>query len=201
MKNGQAWRLAPLRIPFVGPSPMDCRARAGVVRISRARFDCAHFLANGSALWQNRGHCGIGTEHGIVADSCHAAGHQVRRCGHAPKSIPTSLPEIDEPLHSDLVRRRSLQCSSACSTRAEVMGACHTPTLEIRMQTELCDVLADSILEASFTAPSTPPRCGRSSSPKPSSFSSMLQPSLIMRWIRPANCVCSSDLKPQMRNS
>merc|ERR550514_1614994 len=32
----------------------------------------------------------------------------------------------------------------------------------------------------------------------PSSSSSMLRPSLIMRWMRPANCVGSSRLKPDV---
>merc|ERR1719181_2372392 len=58
-----------------------------------------------------------------------------------------------------------------------------------------------SILEASSAAPSTSSRGGKSSSsPKPSSSSSMLKPSLIMRWIRPANCVGSSRLKPEVSN-
>merc|ERR1712137_1230321 len=56
-----------------------------------------------------------------------------------------------------------------------------------------------SILEASSAAPSTSSRGGRSSSsPKPSSSSSMLKPSLIILWIRPANCVGSSRLKPDV---
>merc|ERR1712086_575218 len=56
-----------------------------------------------------------------------------------------------------------------------------------------------SILDASSAAPSTSSRGGRSSSsPKPSSSSSMLKPSLIMRWMRPANCVGSSRLKPEV---
>merc|ERR1712088_63311 len=58
-----------------------------------------------------------------------------------------------------------------------------------------------SILEASSPAPSTSSRGGRSSSsPNPSSSSSMLRPSLIMRWMRPANCVGSSRLKPEVSN-
>merc|ERR1712217_707823 len=58
-----------------------------------------------------------------------------------------------------------------------------------------------SILEASSAAPSTSSRGGRSSSsPNPSSSSSMLKPSLIMRWMRPANCVGSSKLKPDVSN-
>merc|ERR1712064_202569 len=56
-----------------------------------------------------------------------------------------------------------------------------------------------SILEASSAAPSTSSKGGRSSSsPKPSSSSSMLRPSLIIRWMRPANCVGSSRLKPDV---
>merc|ERR1711957_454278 len=56
-----------------------------------------------------------------------------------------------------------------------------------------------SILEASSAAPSTSSKGGKSSSsPKPSSSSSMLRPSLIMRWMRPANCVGSSRLKPEV---
>merc|ERR1719480_607061 len=56
-----------------------------------------------------------------------------------------------------------------------------------------------SILEASSAAPSTSSSGGRSSSsPRPSSSSSMLRPSLIMRWIRPANCVGSSRLNPDV---
>merc|ERR1712139_631032 len=54
-----------------------------------------------------------------------------------------------------------------------------------------------SILEASSSAPSTSSRGGRSSSAS-SSSSSRLRPSLIMRWIRPANCVGSSRLKPDV---
>ena len=47
-------------------------------------------------------------------------------------------------------------------------------------------------------SPSTSCRGGKpSSSPRPSS-SSMLRPSLIMRWMRPANCVGSSRLKPEV---
>merc|ERR1719447_1255741 len=58
-----------------------------------------------------------------------------------------------------------------------------------------------SILEASSAAPSTSSSGGRSSSsPRPSSSSSMLRPSLIMRWMRPANCVGSSKLKPDVSN-
>merc|ERR1712176_1180026 len=56
-----------------------------------------------------------------------------------------------------------------------------------------------SILEASSAAPSTSSNGGRSSSsPRPSSSSSMLRPNLIMRWMRPANCVGSSKLKPDV---
>merc|ERR1712039_494119 len=56
-----------------------------------------------------------------------------------------------------------------------------------------------SILEASSAAPSTSSSGGRSSSsPKPSSSSSMLKPNLIMRWMRPANWVGSSKLKPEV---
>merc|ERR1711959_723278 len=56
-----------------------------------------------------------------------------------------------------------------------------------------------SILDASSAAPSTSSRGGKSSSsPNPSSSSSMLNPNLIMRWIRPANCVGSSKLKPDV---
>merc|ERR1712137_596561 len=56
-----------------------------------------------------------------------------------------------------------------------------------------------SILEASSAAPSTSSSGGKSSSsPKPSSSSSMDKPSLIMRWIRPANCVGSSKLNPDV---
>merc|ERR1711909_134145 len=56
-----------------------------------------------------------------------------------------------------------------------------------------------SILDASSAAPSTSSNGGRSSSsPRPSSSSSMLRPSLIMRWMRPANCVGSSKLKPEV---
>ena len=43
-------------------------------------------------------------------------------------------------------------------------------------------------------------RCRSSSSPRPSSSSSMERPSLIMRWIRPANWVGSSRLKPDVRS-
>merc|ERR1711935_592403 len=58
-----------------------------------------------------------------------------------------------------------------------------------------------SILDASSAAPSTSSRGGRSSSsPMPSSSSSMLKPSLIMRWMRPANCVGSSRLKPEVNS-
>merc|ERR1719437_13699 len=58
-----------------------------------------------------------------------------------------------------------------------------------------------SIFDASSAAPSTSSRGGRaSSSPRPSSSSSMLRPSLIMRWMRPANCVGSSRLKPEVSN-
>merc|ERR1711868_236343 len=63
----------------------------------------------------------------------------------------------------------------------------------------VCTQSTSSILEASSAAPSTSSSGGRSSSsPKPSSSSSMLKPSLIMRWIRPANCVGSSKLKPEV---
>merc|ERR1712207_113131 len=56
-----------------------------------------------------------------------------------------------------------------------------------------------SILDASSASPSTSSSGGRSSSsPSPSSSSSMLKPSLIMRWMRPANCVGSSRLKPDV---
>merc|ERR1712054_708403 len=56
-----------------------------------------------------------------------------------------------------------------------------------------------SIFDASSAAPSTSSNGGSSSSsPKPSSSSSMLRPSLIMRWIRPANWVGSSKLKPEV---
>merc|ERR1719499_1935385 len=58
-----------------------------------------------------------------------------------------------------------------------------------------------SILEASSAAPSTSSSGGKSSSsPRPSSSSSMLRPSLIMRWMRPANCVGSSRLNPEVRS-
>merc|ERR1712205_94686 len=49
-----------------------------------------------------------------------------------------------------------------------------------------------SIFDASSSAPSTSSSGGRSSSPA-SSSSSMLKPSLIMRWMRPANCVDRVD--------
>merc|ERR1712137_397795 len=49
-----------------------------------------------------------------------------------------------------------------------------------------------SILEASSAAPSTSSSGGKSSS--------MDKPSLIMRWVRPANCVGSSRLKPEVNN-
>merc|ERR1712159_91489 len=56
-----------------------------------------------------------------------------------------------------------------------------------------------SIFEASSVAPSTSSSGGRSSSsPSPSSSSSMLKPSLIIRWMRPANCVGSSREKPDV---
>merc|ERR1712193_93155 len=56
-----------------------------------------------------------------------------------------------------------------------------------------------SILEASSAAPSTSSSGGRSSSsPRPSPSSSMLRPNLIIRWMRPANCVGSSRLKPEV---
>merc|ERR1711985_74213 len=54
-----------------------------------------------------------------------------------------------------------------------------------------------SIFDASSSAPSTSSRGGKSSSPA-SSSSSMLKPSLIMRWMRPANCVGSSNEKPDV---
>merc|ERR1719238_1803939 len=58
-----------------------------------------------------------------------------------------------------------------------------------------------SIFDASSAAPSTSSSGGRSSSsPNPSSSSSMLRPSLIIRWMRPANCVGSSKLKPEVSN-
>merc|ERR1712159_399189 len=58
-----------------------------------------------------------------------------------------------------------------------------------------------SIFEASSAAPSTSSNGGKSSSsPSPSSSSSMLRPSLIMRWMRPANCVGSSRLNPDVNN-
>merc|ERR1712151_760879 len=58
-----------------------------------------------------------------------------------------------------------------------------------------------SIFDASSAAPSTSSRGGKSSRPPmPSSSSSMLKPSLIMRWMRPANCVGSSRLKPEVSN-
>merc|ERR1712193_455979 len=57
-----------------------------------------------------------------------------------------------------------------------------------------------SIFEASSGAPSTSSSGGRSSSPRPSSSSSILKPSLIIRWMRPANCVGSSKLKPEVSN-
>merc|ERR1719262_280300 len=61
-----------------------------------------------------------------------------------------------------------------------------------------CTQSTSSIFDASSAAPSTSSRGGRSSSsPRPSS-SSMLSPSLIMRWMRPANCVGSSKLKPEV---
>merc|ERR1711896_124056 len=56
-----------------------------------------------------------------------------------------------------------------------------------------------SIFEASSSAPSTSSSGGRSSSPA-SSSSSMLKPSLIMRWMRPANCVGSSNEKPEVNS-
>merc|ERR1712226_933666 len=56
-----------------------------------------------------------------------------------------------------------------------------------------------SIFDASSAAPSTSSNGGKSSSsPSPSSSSSMLKPSLIMRWMRPANCVGSSRLNPEV---
>merc|ERR1712006_34170 len=57
-----------------------------------------------------------------------------------------------------------------------------------------------SIFDASSAAPSTSSSGGRSSSPRPSSSSSMLGPSLIIRWMRPANCVGSSRLKPEVNS-
>merc|ERR1711985_126659 len=56
-----------------------------------------------------------------------------------------------------------------------------------------------SIFDASSSAPSTSSSGGKSSSPA-SSSSSMLNPSLIMRWMRPANCVGSSNEKPEVNN-
>lgn len=44
------------------------------------------------------------------------------------------------------------------------------------------------------------PGCRSSSSPRPSSSSSMERPSLIIRWMRPANWVGSSRLKPEVSN-
>merc|ERR1712045_87368 len=92
-------------------------------------------------------------------------------------------------------------CTQACKL-------CHQqPEPEVQdMLTSCCGQLCwggpqstSSILEASSAAPSTSSSGGRSSSsPKPSSSSSMLRPSLIMRWIRPANCVGSSRLKPEV---
>merc|ERR1712048_1030484 len=68
-----------------------------------------------------------------------------------------------------------------------------------KRSSHLQDQSTSSILEASSAAPSTSSRGGRSSSsPKPSSSSSMLRPSLLMRWISPANCVGSSRLKPEV---
>merc|ERR1712063_159027 len=52
----------------------------------------------------------------------------------------------------------------------------------------------------SSTAPSISSRGGRSASSSTSSSSSMLKPSLIMRWMRPANCVGSSKLNPDVNN-
>merc|ERR1712007_277170 len=64
-----------------------------------------------------------------------------------------------------------------------------------------CTQSTSSILDASSAAPSTSSRGGKSSSsPKPSSSSSMLRPSLIMRWMRPANWVGSSKLKPEVKS-
>merc|ERR1712070_1162351 len=58
-----------------------------------------------------------------------------------------------------------------------------------------------SIFEASSAAPSTSSNGGKSSSSaRPSSSSSMDKPSLIIRWIRPANWVGSSKLKPEVSN-
>merc|ERR1712039_471645 len=69
----------------------------------------------------------------------------------------------------------------------------HTERLHQKAQS------TSSIFEASSAAPSTSSNGGRSSSsPKPSSSSSMLKPNLIMRWMRPANCVGSSKLKPEV---
>merc|ERR1711990_181428 len=62
-----------------------------------------------------------------------------------------------------------------------------------------CLQSTSSIFDASSSTPSTSSSGGRSSSPA-SSSSSMLRPSLIMRWIRPANCVGSSKLKPDVRS-
>merc|ERR1712063_52951 len=52
----------------------------------------------------------------------------------------------------------------------------------------------------SSTAPSISSNGGRSASSSTSSSSSMDKPSLIMRWMRPANCVGSSKLKPEVSN-
>merc|ERR1712146_250863 len=79
--------------------------------------------------------------------------------------------------------------------RGHVAKRTHRPNL-ISMQRPQS---TSSILEASSAAPSTSSSGGRSSSsPSPSSSSSMLKPSLIIRWMRPANCVGSSKLKPDV---
>merc|ERR1711990_496935 len=62
-----------------------------------------------------------------------------------------------------------------------------------------CLQSTSSIFDASSSAPSTSSSGVRSSSPA-SSSSSMLRPSLIMRWMRPANWVGSSRLKPEVRS-
>merc|ERR1719456_649578 len=87
------------------------------------------------------------------------------------------------------------------------MGNSHGNTTKLLCHRKLCEATighaniqsTSSILDASSAAPSTSSSGGRSSSsPRPSSSSSMLSPSLIMRWIRPANCVGSSKLKPEV---
>merc|ERR1712045_385659 len=92
-------------------------------------------------------------------------------------------------------------CTQACKL-------CHQqPEPEVQdMLTSCCGQLCwggaqstSSIFDASSAAPSTSSSGGRSSSsPNPSSSSSMLRPSLIMRWMRPANCVGSSRLNPEV---